>query len=856
VAIPVVLVYFVRRRKDVPFTHLFWLFGAFILGCGFTHFMDVVVTYTPLYWLAGFVKLFTALVSAATVAALVPIVPRALALRSPEELEREIAERKRAEKELQEKNQQLVKSEQLKSQFLANVSHELRTPLTLILGPLEGLLATDRGAAAAVEQATLRTVHNNAVRLLQIVNGLLDFSKLEAGKVEVMREPIEVENLTRTILTDFQPLMLRKGLTCRFEAQPLGATVLLDRYLFERILFNLLSNAVKFSPAGATVAVSLAAAHDRLRLTVTDTGIGIAEENLANLFQKFRQLEGSASRRFEGTGLGLALVKEFAELLEGRVEVNSRPGQGSTFTVDCSAPAHAPAGAGQTPTHAAVPLPRYEVEPEASDSADASLPKVLIVEDNVELAGYVARLLRGSCQTQIAGDSDQALALIRASLPDLILADVMMPTRDGLSLCREVKADPASAGVPVVLVTALTHREALLHGWEAGADEYLFKPFHPTELLTRVRSVLAATMQRRESEEERLRIIVETANEAFIKMDASGKITWWSPKAEATFGWQAKEVIGRVLADTIIPAPQREAHRQGLKQFLATGEGPFFKRRLELTALHRDGHEFPVEINVSPRQVGGTYVFNAFLHDISERKRFEEALARSNTELQQFAYVASHNLQEPLRAIAGFCQLLADKYRGQIDAKGQQWLAYVVEGAKQMQELVQGLLRLSRVESEGKPFVGTPAANIVGQALQNLEAVIQESGAEVVCGDLPSVEADPWQLVTLFQNLIGNAMKFRGKERSYIQVSAELKGTDWVFQVRDNGIGIDPKHFGRLFVMFQRLHRREEYPGTGIGLALCKRIVERHGGRIWLESEVGKGSTFFFSIPTTRRKAS
>jgi light-regulated signal transduction histidine kinase (bacteriophytochrome) len=240
--------------------------------------------------------------------------------------------------------------------------------------------------------------------------------------------------------------------------------------------------------------------------------------------------------------------------------------------------------------------------------------------------------------------------------------------------------------------------------------------------------------------------------------------------------------------------------------------------------------------------------------DVTKRKEAEEALARANTELQQFAYVASHDLQEPLRAVAGFCQLLAGKYHDQIDAKGQEWLAYVVDGAKHMQELVQGLLRLSRVEAEGKAFVTTPAADIVAQALQNLDAMIHESGAEITCSELPAVPADRWQLVMVFQNLIGNGVKFRSKEPPRIRVSAERNGREWIFQVRDNGIGIDPKHFSRLFVIFQRLHRREVYPGTGIGLVLCKRIVERHGGRIWLESELGKGSAFFFSLPTVRGK--
>jgi PAS domain S-box-containing protein len=353
--------------------------------------------------------------------------------------------------------------------------------------------------------------------------------------------------------------------------------------------------------------------------------------------------------------------------------------------------------------------------------------------------------------------------------------------------------------------------------------------------------------------EARARMVIETANEAYIRMDARGDITEWNAQAEATFGWLRAQALGRKLAETIIPIREREAHYQGFERFLATGAGPILNRRIEVTALHRDGHEFPVEMTISPRRIGSTYAFNAFLHDISVRKRSEESLARSNADLQQFAYVASHDLQEPIRAVAGFCQLLAEKYTGQFDAKGQEWLGYVVDGAKQMQALVQGLLRFSRVETESRPFVAASARDIVAQAVKNLKSLIQESGAEITYGELPSVKVDPVQLVVVFQNLIGNAIKFRGHSPPCVHVSAELNGTEWVFRVRDNGIGIDPKHHKRLFTMFQRLHRRPQYPGTGIGLALCKRIVERHGGRIWLESETGNGSIFYFAIPAERR---
>jgi two-component system sensor histidine kinase/response regulator len=350
--------------------------------------------------------------------------------------------------------------------------------------------------------------------------------------------------------------------------------------------------------------------------------------------------------------------------------------------------------------------------------------------------------------------------------------------------------------------------------------------------------------------------IIETALDAFVEMDSDGLITNWNARAETTFGWSRSEAIGQALSKIIIPNQYREAHTQGLRCFLATGEGPVLNKRIEITALHRDGSEFPIELAISSILWGKRRLFAAFVRDVTERKRAEqelarraEELARSNADLEQFAYVASHDLQEPLRMVASYTQLLARRYKGKLDADADEFIGFAVDGATRMQHLIQDLLSFSRVTTKGKELQVTDSGAACDQAVANLRAAIAESGAVVTTGSLPTVRADATQLTQLFQNLIGNAIKYRNERTPEIQVAAALMEDRWVFSVQDNGIGIERQYFERIFQMFQRLHTRKQYTGTGVGLAICRKIAERHAGRIWVESQPGKGSTFLFTIP-------
>jgi light-regulated signal transduction histidine kinase (bacteriophytochrome) len=238
---------------------------------------------------------------------------------------------------------------------------------------------------------------------------------------------------------------------------------------------------------------------------------------------------------------------------------------------------------------------------------------------------------------------------------------------------------------------------------------------------------------------------------------------------------------------------------------------------------------------------------------LEERIRAEYELARSNAELEKFAYVASHDLQEPLRMVASYTQLLARRYKGKLDADADEFIGFAVDGANRMQRLIQDLLSYSRITTRSKVHELTETRTACDNAVKNLRQAIEESGATVTAGPMPAVRGDATQLLQLFQNLIGNGIKYRNERAPEIHIAAKADGNDWVFSVQDNGIGIEAQYFERIFEMFQRLHTRKEYPGTGMGLALCRKIVERHGGSIRVESQPGDGSTFWFTIPQVER---
>jgi PAS domain S-box-containing protein len=341
-----------------------------------------------------------------------------------------------------------------------------------------------------------------------------------------------------------------------------------------------------------------------------------------------------------------------------------------------------------------------------------------------------------------------------------------------------------------------------------------------------------------------------------VAVGREGTITLVNERTAQMFGYESNELIGNKL-EILLPERYRAAHSGHLARYFGELRERPMGTGMELSGRRKDGTEFPVEIGLRWIETPLGVLAVAMVVDITERKRIESELARvhaelvrSNAELAQFAYVASHDLQEPLRMITGYLQLLQRRYQDHLDDEAQEFIRYAVDGATRMKGLIQDLLRLSRAGTKALQVREVEAASICRSACANLHVAIEESGAEVIIEDLPAITADSGLLTQVFQNIIGNALKFHAKDvRPRIAVSAQAQGDGWTFSIQDNGIGIEPKYTQRIFRIFERLHGADEYGGSGVGLAISQRIIERHGGRIWLESERGKGSTFFFSIP-------
>ncbi|MEW6269033.1 MAG: ATP-binding protein [Thermodesulfobacteriota bacterium] len=559
------------------------------------------------------------------------------------------AERQRAEA--------LAELDRAKTTFFSNVSHEFRTPLALMLGPLEETLG--EGELRLETRDALEVVHRNGLRLLRLVNTLLDFSRIEAGRAEAVFEPVDLAVLTAEVASVFRPAVERAGLTLEVDCEPTTSSVFVDRDMWEKIVLNLLSNAFKFTLQGG-ITVALRERDSTVQLVVRDTGVGIPPAELPHVFERFHRVQGTEGRTHEGTGIGLALVSELVKLHGGEVGVESELGRGSAFTVRLpTGAAHLPRDrVGATRTRASTALgarpfieealrwlPAEEealVEPHSgAPQTDVLTPgaRVLVADDNADMRAYIVRLLEPHWRVEAVADGEAALAALRRYRPDVLVTDVMMPKLDGIELTRAIRGDPELRTLPVILLSARAGEESRIEGVAAGADDYVTKPFSARELVARVNAHLALSRVRADAEaairssEERLRFVLDRAQVGYWDWDFAAERLEWSASCKRIFGFGEDdgEVSRRLVFGAIHPQ-DREELRRVLRVCLEGG--PELDARFRVLRPEGSMRWVHVKGNASfdgtrPVRIAGIAM------DVTDQRDAEDALRGSRDELNQ-----------------------------------------------------------------------------------------------------------------------------------------------------------------------------------------------------------------------------
>jgi signal transduction histidine kinase len=790
------------------------------------------------------------------------------------------SERRRAEA--------LAEIDRAKTAFFSNISHEFRTPLTLMTGPLSDLLDGAHGALGGPQRQQLELVERNALRLMKLVNMLLDFARIEAGRAEAAYEPTDLAALTSDLASSFRASVERAGLRFEVACEVPPEPIFVDREMWEKIVLNLLSNAFKFTFEGG-ISLSLRAADHEVILEVRDSGTGIPESEIPRLFERFHRVQGARSRTYEGSGIGLALVSELVGMHGGRIAVVSRVGEGTSFAVHIPrGRAHLPPeriGAGRRLPSTGIAASAYVQEamrwlPDGGKTvAEAGVvtarpgARILVADDNADMREYVTHVLAPRWNVEAVADGAAALAAARRSRPDLILTDVMMPGLDGFGLLREIRKDRDLTAVPVIMLSARAGEEARIDGLEAGADDYVVKPFVARELLARVSTHLQLAGAREAAVRERERMYgvfeqapvpiavfsgpdftYELANSRFLQ--AVGKRTLAGLKLRE----ESPELVGTPLFEV-------------LARVWATGE-PYaadeYLARLRRPDGQIEDRWFNFDLQRLPGPSGGANSMMLVAMDVSDqvraRLRLEEAgrerdvlLAReqqarrdaeaANRAKDEFLAMLGHELRNPLAPILTAMQILQLKgvatREAEIVQRQLRHMIRLVDDLLDVARLARGKIELKKRAVELAPLIGRAvemASPLLEQGQHHLDVDVEEG---IV------VEADPDRFAQVLSNLLMNACKY-SPPASHIRLMARRDDTAIEVTVRDDGIGIAPEMLRRVFEPFVQdpSRRATSSGGLGLGLTIARNLIELHGGSIEARSEgAGKGSEFVVRVP-------
>jgi signal transduction histidine kinase len=761
----------------------------------------------------------------------------------------------------------LAELDQAKTQFFSNVSHEFRTPLTLLLGPANDALADDGAPLPPAQRDRVLLMQRNALRLQKLVNTLLEFSRVQAGRAHASFTPVDLTALTGDLASSFRSAIEGAGMRLEVECAPLPAQVYVDPEMWEKIVLNLMSNAFKFTFEGE-IRVRQRVLGDQLRLEVSDTGTGIPHDQLPHLFERFHRVEGARSRTHEGSGIGLALVHDLVQLHGGRIGVESVLGRGSVFSVaiplGCThlppSQVHsvAPAAASRSSV-AEVYVAEAEgwVQRQAARGQDsATHGRLLVVDDNADMRDYLQRLMQPQWQVQVCNNGVEALAIIERDPPDLILSDVMMPQLDGFGLLAALRAHPATRDIPFMLLSARAGEEARLEGLQAGADDYLVKPFSARELAARI-EVLRLRQRMRVVEgaaARRLQTVFSQAPVAICILNGPEHVF------EQANDYYQILVGPRPLLGLTMRQAFPELESQGIYELLdgvlATGQ-PYVGRSVQLRLRRAPDQE--------PSECWFDFVYQPLLDDagkpqgvavvafevteLANAKREAEAASRAKDE---FLAMLGHELRNPLAPIVTALQLM--RMRGGDFALKER--AVIERQTKHLVALVDDLLDVSRV-AEGKVQLSRKVvemAEVISRAIETASPLIEQKRHELVlhapATGMP-VLADPVRCAQVVANLLTNAAKYT-EPGGRLTITARCEADQVLVEVQDNGIGIAPDMIGTVFERFtqarQALNRSQG--GLGLGLAIARSMMALHGGSVDAHSDgLGCGSTFTVRMP-------
>jgi signal transduction histidine kinase/CheY-like chemotaxis protein len=779
----------------------------------------------------------------------------------------------------------LAELDRAKTAFFSNVSHEFRTPLTLMLGPVEDSLRNPSSALPPEERERLALVLRNGQRLQKLVNTLLDFARIEAGRTQASYEPTDLAKLTNELASAFEAAIARGGLRYEVECAPLPQLVFIDHDMWEKIVLNLLSNAFKFTFEGS-IRVVLRATASHAELVVSDTGSGIPPAELPHLFERFHRVQGARSRTHEGSGIGLALVHELVRLHGGEIRVTSELGRGTTFVVAIPfGSRHLPqerVGATRAQTSTALGAAPFVNEalrwlPNQHDEAtnDASLPasippergaRVLLADDNADMRDYVRRLLSDRWHVDVVPDGEAALEAVRRHPPDVIVSDVMMPVLDGFALLRALRSDPRTRDIPVIMLSARSGEESRIEGLEAGANDYLVKPFSARELIARVQTQLTAVYARKLDEQTRERITRLLTHAPVAMAMLKGR----EHTFELTNAQYQQLIANRPVLGKSIRQAFPELEGQGIYELLdtvfATGEP---QTRSELTvklagasgALEDRSFTFIYQpiFDASAGTEGILVVALDETKHVHARQQIEEAnqeAQRASRAKDEFLAMLGHELRNPLAPILTALQLM--RLRGGTGAEKER--AVIERQVNHVVRLVDDLLDVSRI-TRGKVDLRKQhleIAEAVAKAIEVASPLLEQRQHRLTV-NVPQrglvVDADPARLAQVISNLLTNAAKYT-EPNGAITIDASSDGDEVVLEVRDTGIGISSDLLPRVFDLFwqepQALDRSQG--GLGLGLAIVRTLVSVHGGTISAHSEGrGHGSEFTLRLPLVER---